>query len=128
VSFRILDIKDGEAPAKTARRHFRWKIVLSLVATLPLIGTIAILERLLETKIVVVIISLGIGLSYIAFFGSWKEKAPCPRCGWDINRKKQGYPFMATFIPSNCPDCHLDLERPYQSEKASPHPDSEGRA
>ena len=120
MSFRFSDLKDGEAPAKRARRYRSLKIMLSFVAALSITGVAAIFEMLsLESRFLQISCITILATCWLVCFGLWKQFAPCPRCGWDLYMQKEGYPFMATSIPSMCPGCHLDLEHPYRRETPS---------
>jgi hypothetical protein len=46
----------------------------------------------------------------------WRFNVPCPRCGWNINLKKDPPGWPAITIPASCPNCAEDL---YRSPAAS---------
>jgi hypothetical protein len=83
--------------------------VVFLIVTL-IFTRLGLLDRkLFQVLYVIPAASLFIGLGI--WIGLRKNTVLCPRCGWNIFFKKP-VPTLAIGIPSHCPNCGLDLERP----------------
>jgi hypothetical protein len=119
-----------EAAAPMARRMRLQRILTAslLAAAVMIVSLIAAQAGFLDHKFVqavymIACLSLFCGLG--VWFGLRKNFVPCPRCGWNIFFTKT-MPILAARIPSSCPNCGLDLERPYgirSGPSDSPHTD-----
>jgi hypothetical protein len=90
-----------------------WAILLVIFAA------IADSFGLLSAKFVQILFMI-IALASTMAWGFWRFSAPCPRCGWNLYFKKPEFPMMAVTIPSICPNCGLDLEKPYSRNGGQP--------
>jgi hypothetical protein len=110
---------DFDAPTTRARRMFRQRTLVGMLFTAAfLILTIIFTQLgLLDRKFFQVLYSILVASLFIGL-GIWiglrKNTVLCPRCGWNIFFKKP-MPMLAICIPSHCPNCGLDLERPLNS-------------
>jgi hypothetical protein len=105
-----------EAAAPLARRFRRMKIVIVFLWGVLLLAFVIPLDKLglFSSKFGQLLYGL-VFLGSTIFWGLWKRSVPCPRCGWNIYMKPNSM-FLALEIPSACPNCGLDLERPYAGD------------
>jgi predicted RNA-binding Zn-ribbon protein involved in translation (DUF1610 family) len=110
----------GEPPAVQARRLRRLKLLLLVPYSAFFLVIVLIFDHAgwFASKSVQIVFSAVIMLSILSL-GAWKSNVPCPRCGWNIYFRKTKFRLLATYVPSSCPNCGLDLEKPYVGKRAA---------
>jgi hypothetical protein len=112
----------AEAPAVKARRIRRLKYFGVIPYCLLFLGVGIVVDAngYFAFKSVQIAFAAIFALAIIAL-GLWRMRIPCPRCGWNIYlRKDSSILLLATRVPSICPSCGLDLEKPYTGVATPP--------
>lgn len=113
----------NSSTATRIRRRFWTKVVVLNLLVLTVLVAVASLVRddwFERHKFAVVILGIAGLVSFIAVGAAWRFNEPCPSCGWNLNQSKEPSGWPVAFVPSICPNCGMDLEKPQQER----HPTS----
>jgi len=110
---KVIAFLRSDAPAVRARREFWTKLIVVYLYAAAVIAFAAVFENWLSAhKFVGALLAITAVACFFVIGVVWRFNVPCPRCGWNINLKKNPPGWPAITVPSFCPNCGEGL---YQS-------------